>query len=284
MEHAEHGGWKALIEDTEDKLVAWEHRAIKSNLCGELERLHQKHQDPRRNKLVKSAETVLDILGFYFYRRCFWGEHTLELGSVNASLVESAFGRMKIIKNEAVTVVDEPFVFKAVENYFNATDPGLQVELKSLMDRSDAAAKGNLFERYMMTVFSETFKARRLSEWPHQPSILSMCPALGGEVEIVGWREPGLLQGTTHAMMSMEEFMDAHINHHSVRNNKPVAPFFFPRHKPSGPDMVFFIRIDGTRVIPVFVQVIVQTTSTFLMMGTSFLSFAHFFFFFFFDR
>ncbi|KAF9398629.1 hypothetical protein BGZ94_005950, partial [Podila epigama] len=221
VEHAEHGAWKALIEDTEDKLVAWEHRAIKGNLCGELERLHQKHQDARRNKMVKSAETVLDILGFYFYRRCFWGEHTLELGSINASLVESAFGRMKIIKNEAVTVVDEPFVFKAVENYFNVTDPGLQAELKSLMDRSDAAAKGNLFERYMMTVFSETFKARRLSEWPHQPSILSMCPALDGEVEIIGWREPGLLQGTTHAIMSMEEFMDAHVNHHSVRNNKP---------------------------------------------------------------
>ncbi|KAF9969321.1 hypothetical protein BGZ73_008381 [Actinomortierella ambigua] len=193
-----------------------------------------------------SAETVLDILGFYFYRRCFWDEHTLELGSFNASLVENAFGRMKIIKNEAVTVVDEPFVFQS--------NPGLHAELKNLIDRSDATTKGNLFERYMMTVFSETFKARRLSEWPHQPSIMDMCPAFDGMVEIVGWREPGLLQGMTHVMMSMEEFMDAHVNHHSVRNNKPVAPFFFPRHKPSGPDMVFFIRIDSTRVIPVFVQ------------------------------
>lgn len=30
--------------------------------------------------------------------------------------------------------------------------------------------------------------------------------------------------------------------------------FFFLKSKPSGPDMIFFIRIDGTRVIPVFVQ------------------------------
>jgi hypothetical protein len=81
-----------------------------------------------------------------------------------------------------------------------------------------------------------------------------MCPDLVGEVEIVGWREPALLQGTTHAMMSMEEFMDAHVNHHSTRNNTPVAPFFIPSNKPSGPDMVFFIRLDGRKMVPVFVQ------------------------------
>ncbi|KAG0333545.1 hypothetical protein BG004_000791 [Podila humilis] len=125
------------------------------------------------------------------------------------------------INNEAVTVVDKPFIFKAVENCVKVTDPGLQAELKTLMDRSDAAAKGNVFERFMMTVFIETFKARRLSDWP-------LSPDLDGDVEIDGWKDPGLLQGTTHAMLSMEVFMDAHVNHHSTRNNAPVAPFFFP--------------------------------------------------------
>ncbi|KAI9238994.1 MAG: hypothetical protein BYD32DRAFT_435238 [Podila humilis] len=63
---------------------------------------------------------------------------------------------------------------------------------------------------------------------------------------------------------SMEEFMDAHINHQSTRNNLPVAPFFFPKSKPSGPDLVFFIRIDGDRVVPVFVQMkLHQGTSNF---------------------
>ena len=251
MEHSEHGSWKVLIEDTEDKLVAWEHRTIKGNLCRELNRLDQKHKDARRDKSVK---TVLDILGFYFYRRCFRGEHTLEVDSVNASLVEHAFGRIKIVNHNAVTVVDEPFVFKAVENYFTATDPGFQTALRELMDRTDAAAQGNLFERYMMTVFSETFMSRPLSDWSHQPPISKMCSSLVGEVEIVGWKQPALLQGTTHAIISMEEFMDAHVNHHSTRNNMPVAPFFFPKSKPSGPDMVFFIRIGGRRMVPVFVQ------------------------------
>jgi hypothetical protein len=81
-----------------------------------------------------------------------------------------------------------------------------------------------------------------------------MCPSLVGKVEIVGWREPGLEQGTTHAMMSMEEFMDAHVNHKPTRNKMPVAPFFFPKSNPSGPDLVFFIRIDKKRMVPIFVR------------------------------
>lgn len=60
-----------------------------------------------------------------------------------------------------------------------------------------------------------------------------MCLALVGKVEIVGWMEPGLDQGTNHVMMSMEEFMNAQENHQSTRNKMPVAPFFFPKSKPS---------------------------------------------------
>ncbi|KAF9968909.1 hypothetical protein BGZ73_009050 [Actinomortierella ambigua] len=131
----------------------------------------------------------------------------LELTGPHASLVERAFGRMKIINKNAVSVVDEPFVFKAVENYSSATDPGFQTALKELMDLPDAAVKGDLFERYMMTAFSETFVSRPLRDWPHQHPISGMCIALDNKVGI-----------------------------------------------PSGPDVVFFIRIDGRRIVPVFVQ------------------------------
>ncbi|KAF9924655.1 hypothetical protein BGZ67_009152, partial [Mortierella alpina] len=258
VEQSEHGTWRALIEDTEDRLVSWEHRTIKGNLCHELNRLHQKHKGVRRDKSVK---TVLDILAFYFYKRCFWGENTLEIDSVNAALVERAFGRIKIVNHNAVTVVDEPFIYKALENFFTATDPGFQVALRELMDRTGAAAQGNIFEQYMMSVFSETFKSRRLSDWPYLPPISEMCPDLVGEVEIVGWREPALLKGTTHESMSMGEFMDAHVNHQSLRNKMPVPPFFFPKSKPSGPDLVFFIRIDGRRMVPVFVQMKLRHSS-----------------------
>ncbi|KAF9079378.1 hypothetical protein BGX23_004232 [Mortierella sp. AD031] len=154
-----------------------------------------------------------------------FGNYDLVLKEVDPQLVEHAFGRIKIIKGHAVTVMDEPFVSKAVENYFAAIDPYFAREVRKRMVKSTAIEQGCVFERFMMKVF-----------------------------KIVGWREPGLEQGTTHAMMSMEEFMDAHVNHGSTRNNMPVAPFFFPKSKPSGPDLMFFIRINGTRVIPIFVQ------------------------------
>ncbi|KAF9081687.1 hypothetical protein BGX23_000568 [Mortierella sp. AD031] len=242
IEINEQGAWKKTIEAAEDRLVSWSHRHIKGNLCYEISRLHDKH-NKYKDQLVESIDSMLGLL---MYQRCMFGNHDLVLKEVDPQLVEHAFGRIKIIK--------EPFVSKAVENYFVAIDPYFAREVRKRMVKSTPTEQGCVFERFMMKVFSETFNERPLSNWPHQPPISDMCPALVGKVEIVGWREPGLEQGTTHSMMSMEEFMDAHVNHQSTRDNLPVAPFFFPKSKPSGPDLVFFIRIDGDRVIPVFVQ------------------------------
>ena len=54
------------------------------------------------------------------YQRCMFGSHDLVLKEVDPSLVEHAFGRIKILNGQAVTVVDEPFVSEAVENYNSA--------------------------------------------------------------------------------------------------------------------------------------------------------------------
>jgi hypothetical protein len=181
-----------------------------------------------------------------------FGNHDLVLKEVDPQLVEHAFGRIKIIRGRAVTVMDESFVSKAIENYFAAIDPYFAREVRKRMVKSSPIEQGCVFELFMMMVFSETFNTRSLFEWT--PPISDMYPALVGKVETVGWREPGLEQGTTHAMMSMEEFMDAHVNHGSTRNNMPVAPFFLPKSNPSGPDLVFFTQIDGARLVPIYFQ------------------------------
>jgi hypothetical protein len=109
----------------------------------------------------------------------------------------------------------------------------------------------------MMNVFSETFNTLPLSERSHEPPILEMCPALVGKVEDIGWRESGLEQGTTHAMMYIEKFVDAHVN--MVQSiTTCLLRHFFPKSIPSGPDVLFFIRIDGICLVPVFVQVCYQ--------------------------
>ncbi|KAG0350789.1 hypothetical protein BGZ54_003640 [Gamsiella multidivaricata] len=51
----------------------------------------------------------------------------------------------------------------------------------------------------------------------------------------------------------MEDFMDAHINKSSMRLGQPVPPFFFPKARTSGPDIVFFIRAKQN-MFPVFMQ------------------------------
>ncbi|KAI8595060.1 hypothetical protein EDD21DRAFT_425759 [Dissophora ornata] len=250
--------WQVAIEDTEDKLASWAHRDIKGNLCNELLRLHDKcnkHSD----QLVDSVESILGLL---LYQRCMFGEDKLVLNQAEPQLVERAFGRIKIESGHVMTVLNEPFVMKAVENYFFTVDPYFRKATRRRMQLSNSASDhGFIFESFMMSVFSETFNTRPLSEWPHQPPISEMCAALVGKVEIVGWKEPGLEQGTTHKNMSMEEFMDAHVNQQSTWNNKAIAPFYFPKSKPSGPDMVFFIRIQG-KLFPVFAQLKLHQKST----------------------
>ncbi|KAF9178381.1 hypothetical protein BGZ51_007824 [Haplosporangium sp. Z 767] len=242
--------WQVAIKDTEDKLVSWSNRDVKGNLCYELHRLHEKC-NKNSEQLQDSVESILGLL---LYRRCMFGDEKLELDQAMPELVERAFGRIKVVGRHVMTVLDEPFVMKAVENYFSAKDPYFRKEIQRRMQLSDSASDhGNTWEYMMMSVFSETFKERPLSEWPHEPPISEMCAALVGDIEIVGWKELGLEQGTSFKHMSMEEFMDAHINHKSMRNNKAVAPFFFPKPQLSGPDMVFYIQVKG-RLFPVFVQ------------------------------
>ncbi|KAF9177539.1 hypothetical protein BGZ51_008654 [Haplosporangium sp. Z 767] len=173
VERNEQGAWKVAIDDTEDRLVSWAHREIKGNLCYELRRLHNKC-NKYSDQLKDSIDNILSLL---FY---------------NAACLEST---------------------RAVENNFVATDPYFKKAVRQRLISSTAADQGCVFEQFMMSVFSETFNTQPLSDWPHQPPISEMCPALVGKVDIVGWREPGLDQGTTYMQMMMKDFMDAHVNH-----------------------------------------------------------------------
>ena len=92
------------------------------------------------------------MLGLLMYQRCMFGNHDLVLKEVDPQLVEHAFGRIKIIQGHAVTVMDEPFVSKAVENYFAAIDPYFAREVRKRMVKSTAIEQGCVFERFMMKV------------------------------------------------------------------------------------------------------------------------------------
>ncbi|KAI8345729.1 hypothetical protein B0O80DRAFT_431395 [Mortierella sp. GBAus27b] len=76
------------------------------------------------------------------YQRCMFGNHDLVLKEANPQLVEHAFGRIKIIRGRAVTVMGEPFVSKAVENYFAAIDPYFAREVRKRMVKSSPIEQG----------------------------------------------------------------------------------------------------------------------------------------------
>jgi hypothetical protein len=95
-------------------------------------RLHDKH-NKYKDQLVESIDRMLGLL---MYQRCMFGDHDIVLKEVDPQLVEHAFGRIKIIQGHAVTVMDEPFVSKAVENYFAAIDPYFAREVRKRMVKS----------------------------------------------------------------------------------------------------------------------------------------------------
>ncbi|KAG9319023.1 hypothetical protein KVV02_005865, partial [Mortierella alpina] len=131
--------------DAEERLVSWAYRHIKGNLCYEILRVHEKQNKYKELHL----ESIDNMLGLLMYQRCMFGNHDLVLKEVNPQLVEHAFGRIKIIKGHAVTVMDEPFVSLAVQNYFAAIDPYFAREVRKRMVKSSAIEQGCVFERFM---------------------------------------------------------------------------------------------------------------------------------------
>ncbi|KAF9322517.1 hypothetical protein BG006_002321, partial [Podila minutissima] len=124
VESNEQAAWKINIEDKEDKLVSWARRDIIGNLYYELRRTHNKY-GTYSEQLVNSIDNIPSL---HFYERCIFGIGNVVLNQADPQLMEHAFGRIKMIQGRAVTVLDEPFISKAVENCFVAMDPYFKKE------------------------------------------------------------------------------------------------------------------------------------------------------------
>ncbi|KAK3821624.1 MAG: hypothetical protein J3Q66DRAFT_154282 [Benniella sp.] len=249
---SEPDGWKGALDDTEARLVSYDYRSEPGNLCHEIVRLENKYRD--NLSILKELQTVEEVLGLLLFQRHMFGADRLVFEEAVPELVERAFGRIKIIDGTARTVLDEPFVLKAAENYFRMRDPDFVKTMKSWVQQSDRAqAHGYAWELMMMSVLIEVFETRAFSDWPQELLITSQCAKLADKAEIVGLDEQRLQRGISHEHISMEDFMEAHAKNNSLRQGQPVPPFFFPKAKPSGPDIVFYIRVKDN-LFPVFVQ------------------------------
>ncbi|KAG0061775.1 hypothetical protein BGZ92_006353, partial [Podila epicladia] len=168
-------------------------------------------------------------------------------------LVEAAFGRIKIFGGTARTVLDEPFVLKATFNYFQEKDPSLiSAAERAMLHSNNASVHGCMWENLMPPVFIETFKSRPLSSWPLLTNF-SLPHQLTGEVAIVGYDEQQPKLAASDRNLTTQQFMKAHVEINSKQGDQDVPPFYFPAPHVSGPDIVFFVRINDN-IYPCFVQ------------------------------
>ncbi|KAF9081606.1 hypothetical protein BGX27_004842 [Mortierella sp. AM989] len=92
------------------------------------------------------------------------------------------------------------------------------------------------------------------SKWPLLPKNCAIPDVLKGDVSIVGYKEDEQL-AISYSSVTTLEFMEAHAKHNSMHGDRAMPPFYFPSSYDSGPDLIFFVQINGSNaVVPVFVQ------------------------------
>jgi len=91
------------------------------------------------------------------------------------------------------------------------------------------------------------------SLWPLLAGDNALPDSLTGDVTIAGYREHESKLVISHKNISTYEFMKAHVENGSIRDGDHIPPFYFPASDFSGPDIVFYIRIDSN-IYPCFVQ------------------------------
>ncbi|KAI1290548.1 hypothetical protein EDD11_009178, partial [Mortierella claussenii] len=211
--------WETVINNTETMLISWKDRERRGNLCGEITRLEDKIS--KHPKDFASCSSIKETLGLFLFRHNLLDATEIVLES-DVHLVEAAFGRIKLFGGAARTVFDEPFVLKASQNYFQEKDPMFI-----------AAA-----ERVMLSSKNPTD---------------TLSGQLAGHVTIVGHNELEPKLAISDGSITTQEFMKAHVKDNSSRLGEDVPPFYFPAARVSGPDIIFFVRIND-EVLPCFVQ------------------------------
>ncbi|KAI8357599.1 hypothetical protein B0O80DRAFT_292378 [Mortierella sp. GBAus27b] len=242
--------WENVIDITETMITSWKERERRGNLCGELKRLESKMVE--HPNLFKNVTSIRNTLALFLFRYNLLDATEIVLEN-EAHLIEAAFGRIKLFGGVARTVLDEPFVLKAVKAFFHESDPLLLADAeRALLHSINASVHGNMWETCMPPVFIETFKNRPLSSWPLLANN-TLPESLVGDVTIVGYTDQQSKLAISHNNITTHAFMEAHVKNGSKREDEDIPPFYFPVPHVSGPDLVFYIKIQGN-VIPVFVQ------------------------------
>ncbi|KAF9353437.1 hypothetical protein BGX26_008802 [Mortierella sp. AD094] len=248
-------GWEQLIQQSFTELTtAKEERLGGGNICNEIRRvLEAVRNNKERYKDYSDVEFVMRM-----FTTCqgIYG-HGMVIDFSEAPLVEASIGRFITIEGKVQTVMDEPFVFEAVKNYFMEFDKGFSTTMNHISAFTmDHPSRGVIWELNSLQHLKKIFNRQ-----PEDPNIpLSLFP--NGEYPHAAFRKRVTLYGagsrTAESINSQEitldAFLDGHIHNNSKRQDgSDLPPFYQPNHY-MGPDVVFVLKFGESDYCPVFSQ------------------------------
>ncbi|KAG0265886.1 hypothetical protein BGZ95_003186 [Linnemannia exigua] len=154
-------------------------------------------------------------------------------------------------------IADRPELFKSFSSIRDTL--GLFLFRHNLLDATEivleneahlieaAFGRIKLFGGTARTVLDEPFvlKATKAYFQERDPLLLAAAE--------LGYSEQESKLAISHRSISTHDFMKAHVENGSKREDQNVPPFYFPAPHISGPDIVFYVRINGA-LYPGFVQ------------------------------
>ncbi|KAG0286395.1 hypothetical protein BGZ97_007453 [Linnemannia gamsii] len=247
---------------------------MRGNLCSDIKRMLDKvAKDPAKFKDAVDIRHVLkQTVVFQASLGLPWS-----LQGEEPILVESAFGRLRIAADKAAagksidTIIDEPFVFQAAYNFIKNEDEGFYNHfMEQYQDLQDPQSEGKIFERHAPLDLIYAFHKKQLKQElfsipkaavhtkepktpiPQFEPVTFPRHLFKHSATIVGWE--GYEWGARYKdALTMCDFLEAHYRNDSRKDGCVVPPFFYPELSPSGPDIVFVLRINND-LYPVFVQ------------------------------
>ncbi|KAF9970145.1 hypothetical protein BGZ73_007255 [Actinomortierella ambigua] len=221
-----------------------EKRRLEGNLCGQLHRMFEHVRHDHGNLAFaefRNVEATLKLAVATFVTQ----GGTMAFKGQLPKLVETAFGRIKLIDGDFYATIDEPFALLAAHNYFQNIDPDYpQFRLDQLERTSTERTRGKEWEVIIPFEWSMYSTRRFRHDCSTMLRLLTACSSANRLLStVVGWT--GVMRTTGNHEMTMGDFLDAHINIDSEHEGQPVPLFFYPKEHVSGPDIVFVVRFSG---------------------------------------
>ncbi|KAG0378573.1 hypothetical protein BGX24_003456 [Mortierella sp. AD032] len=248
--------WENAIEETEYRLSSTQSRYYgRGNIVYDILRMITRVS--QFGSRYAKYQDILTILQLFVLQHYLHGRPAI-LNTEEAPLVEASVGRiMEIAGQTAGTDLDEPFALRAAVNFFRQHEPDFHSAICNLFNLSTkASVHGSTWEMAVQPSLVYVFDNKILSHTAlvRTGAVRSDNGLLDSKARIVGLN-PHML-GTDHRSMSLNEFLEAHVENgsRSRKNGKLVPAFYNPSEKPSGPDLVFVLHFDQHGFCPVAVQ------------------------------